>query len=163
MLIRRLKVLRYKLRGLTPDEMLRLPDFEGVSRATIFRDLAALNVELAEKIEAHKLYTVKTAFAELAEVYREYWLLYHRPPPATDRRPVDDRRTKAVLLNQIVNIISLRSRLAGYLVEAHPRPEQTMQSTFSDDELIQKVKAMKPEEENIIIEAIKLLGPNPRS
>jgi hypothetical protein len=167
MMIRRQKVLRYALRGLTPDEMVGLRDLEGVSRATIFRDVAALKAELAEKVEAKNLYTVKRAFAELGEVYRELWLLFHRPPPATEKGPVDDRGLKAMLLNHIRGVIAERCRLAGFLTQATTPPELLTEqrthitSASDEEELRRKVEAMTPEEEAIIIEAIRLLSATP--
>jgi hypothetical protein len=71
-------VLRYYLRGLGPEQIARQPDIRAAP-ATIYRDIQALQVNIAKKVEAAKLWPIKRHFLLQEELMREVWGIFHRP------------------------------------------------------------------------------------
>jgi hypothetical protein len=75
---RRRLVLRYYLRGLGPEDIVRQRDITA-SRATIYNDLQVLREDIAKKIEAAKLWPIKRHVLLQEELMREAWIIFHRP------------------------------------------------------------------------------------
>ena len=75
---RRRIVLRYYLRGLGADQIARQPDVKA-SPATIYKDVQGLQVDIAKKVEAAKLWPMKRHFLLQEELMREVWAIFHRP------------------------------------------------------------------------------------
>ena len=71
-------VLRYYLRGLGPEEIARQRDINASPR-TIYKDVEALQADIAKKIEAAKLWPIKRHFFLQEELMREVWVIFHRP------------------------------------------------------------------------------------
>ena len=97
---RRELVQSYWLRGLKP---WRIAETLKVSPKTIYRDLEAIQTQLAKAVEGRRIYNVQRCFAELDEEWREAWILYHRPPRKDMGRrgevvTLDDRPIKTLLL-----------------------------------------------------------------
>ena len=71
-------VLRYYLRGLGPEEIARQHDINA-SPATIYKDVQALQFDIAKKVEAAKLWPIKRHVLLQEELMREVWAIFHRP------------------------------------------------------------------------------------
>lgn len=115
LLQRQERILRYVLRGLTQREIAKLTHRD---ERTVQRDFAKIHASLAERVEAHQLYSLQRAYAEIGELWREGWVLFHRPQPEimTKDGPVkiDDRHVKTLILRELLHMIHGRSRLAGF-------------------------------------------------
>jgi transposase-like protein len=97
-------VCRYFLRGLTVPEVARQL---GVSVRTIQLDFQEIKSSLFDIIQTRELRTLKLALMELDELWREAWILYHRP--SQERR--DDRSVKAMLIMDLMRISAEKNRL----------------------------------------------------
>jgi hypothetical protein len=114
MLLRQEQVQKLALRGLKPPEISKQI---GVSIRTVERDLRTIRANLMQIVQAHEIRTLKLANAELDEIWREAWVLYHRPPreiPANNGLAMikeDDRPMKAKLLTILTQISGEKNRL----------------------------------------------------
>jgi transcriptional antiterminator len=97
-------VCRYLLRGLTVPEVAK---HLGVTERTIQLDFQEIKASLFQVIQTRELRSLKLALLELDELWREGWLLYHRPA----RRESDDRGIKAMLLMDLLHISAEKNRL----------------------------------------------------
>jgi hypothetical protein len=75
---RRLEVLHYHMRGLTPDEILQNMK-NPPSRRTLFYDLAYLKKWIKKGYAEERGYTLDRAMLELEELWRELWRIFHNP------------------------------------------------------------------------------------
>jgi AraC-like DNA-binding protein len=104
------------LRGLTAVEVSRQL---GVTERTIQRDFQEIKTSLFQVIQTEQLRSVKLALAELDEIWREAWVLYHRPPreipvkhgKETLMRKEDDRSIKLTALDRLTHIAAEKNRL----------------------------------------------------
>jgi len=113
---RRELVQSYWLRGLRP---WRIAETLKVSPKTIYRDLEAIQMQLAKAVEGRRIYTVQRCMAELDEEWKEAWILYHRPPGKDVGRrgevvTLDDRPIKTLLLARVHDVIVERARISGF-------------------------------------------------
>lgn len=114
--VRQERVYRLLLRGLTPREIARA---EGVGERTIQRDTQEIRFSLMQVIQTRELRTHRLALAELDEVWRELWNLYHRPPRETTREQngtivtakEDDRPIKTTILTALVRVSDAKNHL----------------------------------------------------
>jgi hypothetical protein len=104
------KIMRYWLLGLGPEE---ISVTVKVAPATVYRDLDAIKRRLAKQVQVTELYSLRKAFAELNEEWREAWMLYHRSPKV-EQKSDDDRIIKALLIDRAHRVILARCRLAGF-------------------------------------------------
>jgi hypothetical protein len=113
---RRELVQSYWLRGVKPWNIAATLK---VSRMTIYRDLDAIQMELAKAIQGRRIYSIQRCMAELDEEWREAWILYHRPPGKDVGRRgevviLDDRPIKTLLLGRVHEVIVERARISGF-------------------------------------------------
>ena len=115
--------LHYFLRGAGSREIAQSlrqhPQFQGgVSERQVRRDIRTLETQLHELTTANQLYSLKRAFAELEEIWREGWLIFHKPPQQVEVQgklvTPDDRAVKLMALARLAEIIEMRGRLAGF-------------------------------------------------
>jgi hypothetical protein len=106
--LRQEQVYRLLLRGVTVDQTARLLQ---VSRRTIETDYREIQGALLEHIEASHLYSLRMAFAELDEIWRELWRLFDRPPTGEK----DDSMVKIAILRDLFHITITRAKLCGLL------------------------------------------------
>ncbi len=137
MLLRQEQVQRLSLRGLTPTEISKQTV---VSVRTVQRDLEAIRANLMQIVQAQEIRTLRLANAELDEIWREAWILYHRPPrevPAKDGTELtiireDDRPMKAKLLSILLNISAEKNHLTLSQVQPPPpTPNQTKEEAVA--------------------------------
>ncbi len=115
-LIRQEKVYRLVIRGLTPKEIAR--HFE-VTERTVERDSREIKVSLMQAVLAQDVRSLKLAEAELQELWREAWVLYHRAPREIPMKQggrivivrEEDRPIKTRLLNEMRAISAEKNRL----------------------------------------------------
>lgn len=153
MLLRQEQVQRLTLQGLTPTEISKQT---GVSIRTVERDLRTVRANLMQIVQAQEIRTLKLANAELDEISREAWVLYHRPPrevpvkngqvPAMIKE--DDRPMKAKLLSILLNISVEKNRLT--LPQDQPSlSAPTMQT--SEEAVATFVNSLPPKLRNAIV------------
>ena len=138
MILRQEQVQRLALRGLTPTEISKQT---GVTTRTVERDLRAIRINLMQIVQAQEIRTLKLANAELDEIWREAWVLYHRPPreiPTKNGEELtiikeDDRPIKSKLLSVLLNISVEKNRSTLSQVQPPPNPMimQTSQETVA--------------------------------
>lgn len=109
-------VLRYYLRGVGYADISRLLN---VPARTISRDIKEIDSRVRQQIELAELYTLRRAFMELGEEWRESWILYHRAKEKVTREDgtviqLDDTFRKLAALDRVHRIIGERARLAGF-------------------------------------------------
>lgn len=115
-LIRQEQVYKLFLRGVTPQEIAKHFD---ITDRTVERDVGEIKANLMETVLAQDLRSLKLAYAELRELWRETWVLYHRPsrevPMKRGDRIVmakeDDRPIKIRLLTELRGISAEMNRL----------------------------------------------------
>ena len=119
--LRREQIWHLALKGFSAREITKGMQKQGidVSKRTVERDLHAIRLDLLASARASELYSVKTAFAELTELWRESWQQYARPQveiPTKDDGTIkiDDRLTKATILRDQKAIVVERARLCGF-------------------------------------------------
>jgi hypothetical protein len=121
--VRQERVYRLLIRGLTIREIAKQ---EGVGERTIQRDVQGIKFSLMQIIQSQQLRTHRLALAELEEIWRELWTLYHRAPRDIPRQQdgkivmtrEDDRPIKATLLMALMRV----SGEKNYLVFQIPAP-----------------------------------------
>lgn len=104
---------KYFLRGLT------VPEVAGqlhVTERTIQLDFQEIKTSLFQVIQTRELRSLKLALMELDELWREAWLLYHRPAPQAlsksgERIQLNDRGLKAMLIMDLLHISTEKNRL----------------------------------------------------
>ena len=117
---RREQVWRLALRGYTHRQIVEGFRKQGqvLSERTLERDLQAIRKDLLSTAQGSELYSLKKAFMELEELWREAWGLYSRPPVQieTKKGPVklDDRGIKTLLLRELRGIVHERAQMLGY-------------------------------------------------
>jgi AraC-like DNA-binding protein len=115
-LARQERVYRLVIRGLKPLEIARQ---ENVDERTIQRDFQEIKFALLQIIQTQQLRTHKLALAELDEIWRELWTLYHRAPrenPVKHGNEMrmtkeDDRPIKVIILAHLAKVSDLKNRL----------------------------------------------------
>jgi hypothetical protein len=118
--VRREQVWRLLLRGYSARQIAEGLRKQGgsISKRTLERDLQAIRVDLLSVTQTSELYSLKKAFAELEELWREAWGLYSRSPQEieTKKGPVklDDRGIKTLLLRELRGIVHERAQMLGY-------------------------------------------------
>jgi hypothetical protein len=123
------------IKGLSPPEIAR---HVGVGIRTVERDIQQIKADFRRINEREQLRTWVLADAELGELWREGWVLFHRA--ATDAR--DDRATKIAILNFLRIVANDRNRLA-FGVE----PTRTTQTgALNTDEAVAMVINLLPTE-----------------
>jgi hypothetical protein len=89
-----------------------------LSERTLERDLQTIRTDLLSTTQGSELYSLKKAFAELEELWREAWGLYSRPQVQieTKKGPIklDDRGIKTLLLRELRGIVHERAQMLGY-------------------------------------------------
>jgi hypothetical protein len=126
-LARQERVYRLVIRGLKPREIARQ---ENVDERTIQRDVQEIKFSLMQITQSHQLRTQKFALAELDEIWRELWALYHRAPRETPVKhgnkmrltKEDDRPVKVATLAHLAKISDLKNRLI-FQIPASPTPQ----------------------------------------
>lgn len=130
--VRQERVHRLLIRGLTIREIAKQ---EGVGERTIQRDIQEIKLWLMQVIQLHQLRTHRLALAELDEIWRELWVLYHRAPRDIPRQQdgkivmtrEDDRPIKTTLLMALMRVSDEKNRL---IFQIPPPPAQpTLQSS----------------------------------
>ena len=114
--VRQERAYHLLLRGFTPREIARA---EGVGERTIERDTEEIRFSLMQIIQTRELRTHRLALAELGEIWRELWALYHRPPRETPREQngtivtvkEDDRPIKTTLLMALMRASEAKNHL----------------------------------------------------
>ena len=97
-------VCRLLLRGFT------VPEVAGhmyVTERAIQLDFQEIKTSLFQVIQLKELRSLKLALLELDELWREAWVLYHRPPGEGG----DDRGVKAMLLMDLSRISAEKNHL----------------------------------------------------
>jgi transposase len=115
-LLRQERVSRYLLRGVGIREIAQQ---ESVSERTIQRDAEEIKFSLMQIIQLQQLRTHRLALAELDEIWRELWVLYHRPPRDVSKRQgnemvfvkEDDRPIKTSILLALARVSDEKNRL----------------------------------------------------
>ena len=150
---RRRLVLRSYLRGLGPEEIVRVPGINA-SQATIYRDLEELKIALAQKIDAEQLWPIRRTVALREEMLREVWRIYHRPPRKQivgrgdkQRRIEEDPSPRQLsALNTLAKLADSLDRLA-FGAKTQPEHMSTSQTQAITDEYVKQL----PEEEQIAL------------
>lgn len=154
MLLRQEQVQRLSLRGLTPTEISKQTM---VSVRTVQRDLEAIRANLMQIVQAQEIRTLRLANAELDEIWREAWILYHRPPrevPAKDGTGLtiireDDRQMKAKLLSILLNISAEKNHLT--LSQAQPPPPTSMNMQTSEEAVATFINSLSPKLRDAVV------------
>jgi hypothetical protein len=117
---RREQIWRLAVRGCGHRQILEGFRRQGkeLSQATLERDLQAIRRDLFSIAQASELYSLKKAFAELEELWREAWGLYSRPQVEIETKKglikLDDRGIKTLLLRELRGIVHERAQMLGY-------------------------------------------------
>lgn len=150
---RQRKVLSCYLKGFSSEEMAALLH---VNARTIRRDLEELKVHIAQEVQAADLYSLRRAFLELEEEWREAWILYHRPTPQGKHGPVDDRIPKLLVLDRIIRLTEAKTKLAGLYAAAESQPATPNVEPAERAEIVRDiVRNLTGEEQVILAKAIR--------
>ncbi len=139
-LVRQERVYRLVIRGLKPIEIARQ---ENVDERTIQRDVKEIKFALLQIIQTQQLRTHKLALAELDEIWRELWALYHRVPRETlvkhgnEMRMTkeDDRPIKVMILEHLAKVSDLKNRLV-FQIPVTPVTQNMSTGTMQSSELV---------------------------
>lgn len=138
-LARQERVYRLLIRGLKPIEIARQ---ENVDERTIQRDVQEIRFSLMQITQSHQLRSQKLALAELDEIWREYWTLYHRAPRenlghGNEMRMTkeDDRPIKVVILAHLAKVSDLKNRLV-FQIPAPPVTQNMPTGSPQNSELV---------------------------
>jgi hypothetical protein len=143
--LRKEQVWRLALRGYSKTQILEglRKRGEGLSERTLTRDLQSVRLDLLATIQASELYSLKKAFAELEEVWRELWSLYARSPMTIESKrgkiTVDDRGIKTLLLREIRSVVHERAQLLGYFTPKVMERITLMETAQARGVLIEKI------------------------
>jgi hypothetical protein len=108
-------------------------------------------------VQAQEIRTLRLANAELDEIWREAWILYHRPPrevPAKDGTGLtiireDDRQMKAKLLSILLNISAEKNHLT--LSQAQPPPPTSMNMQTSEEAVATFINSLSPKLRDAVV------------
>jgi len=115
---RRRKVLQLYLRGINADEVSQATGFP---LRTVYKDLVHLKNWLKIEFARERLYTVSQAVAELDEMWREAWSIFHKSAPLRkDGSEVDVSGRKLAALDCIMTIQKNKCTLLGLLSRDQP-------------------------------------------
>lgn len=78
-----------------------------VTRRTVESDFREVKANLLQVVQNEQLRTVKLALAELDEIWREAWILYHRPA----REGENETLRKLQALDRLTRIAAEKNRL----------------------------------------------------
>lgn len=129
-------VLRYLVKGFSASEVARQL---GVSDRTVERDFQEINAEFHKILERDKVRSWALADAEYEEMWRECWVLFHRPAAEGE----NDRVNKLAIIDRQLRIKAQRDALAFGSQEPHTPPGN---SQLPSDEALGMVINLLPTE-----------------
>lgn len=139
-LARQEHVYRLLIRGLKPLEIAKQ---ENVDERTIQRDVQEIKFSLMQITQSNQLRSQKWALAELDEIWRELWALYHRTPRETLMKYGDEMRTtkeddrpiKVIILAHLAKVSDLKNRLI-FQIPATPVNQNMPTGSPQNSELV---------------------------
>jgi hypothetical protein len=148
---RRSKVLAFYLRGLDSHEIAEALKREGpaVSRATVYRDIQALELWLKSEYQRDRQFLVNKALAELDQLWREAWLVFDRPAA----RNQDPSFRKLAAIDRLLRIQQMRNLVLD--VVSKGSPEQSVMSTFAEEFASLVNSETDPEKKRVLLEIVE--------